>query len=225
MRRVIASLLLISLLAPGARAGPWPREKGATFTSYWVGQERVAGRSGVFSGAYAEYGLGKRLTLVSAAESRRAAAEVFRWEIGAQWHLGEVAPGAPLSFGIGAQRGTALAGPQPATRLRLVVHLGRGLGAPWRGGWLRASLSMLPAIKGGSGADYETFSQIGLRPTDRSLLMLNVSTYHNDRSTFLKLSPALGYEFGRLGTVVIEGTQEIGHDRDRRLTLSIWRSF
>jgi hypothetical protein len=225
MRRVIAGLLLICLLAPQGRAGPWPREAGAAFTSAWVGQERVSGRNGLFSGGYAEYGLARRLTLSAATETRRAAAEVFRWEVGARWFLGEVAPGAPLSFGIGAQRGTALAGPQPATRLRLVAHLGHGLNAPWRGGWLRTSLSALPAVSDGSGVDYETFSQVGLRPAERALMMLSVSTYHTGESTFLKLSPALGYEAGRLGTIVIEGTQEIGHDRDRRLTLSFWRSF
>lgn len=225
MRRVLASILLVCLLASQAPAGPWPRDKGHTFVSAWGGQERVAGRTGLFSGSYAEYGLTRRLTLSSSAETRGAAAEVFRWEVGGRWHLGEVAPGSPLSIGIGAQRGTVLAGPKPATRLRLSLHLGHGLTAPWQGGWLRTSLSALPAVGNGSGTDFETYSQIGMRPTARSLMMLSASTYHNDTATFLKLSPALGYEVGRLGTILIEGTQEIGHDRDRRITLALWRSF
>lgn len=226
MRRVLASIPLICLLAMQATAGPWPREKGRSFVSVWGGQERVAGLTGLFSGSYTEYGLTRRLTLSSSAETRGAAAEVFRWEAGARWYLGEIAPASPASIGIGAQRGTVLAGPKPATRLRLSLHLGHGLTAPWQGGWLRASLSALPAVGGGgSGTDFETYSQIGLRPTPRSLMMLSMSSYHNDDATFLKLSPALGYRLGRLGTALIEGTQEIGHDRDRRLMLALWREF
>lgn len=225
MRRVIASTALICLLATQAPAGPWPREKGRTFVALWGGQERVAGRTGLFSGSYTEYGLTRRLTLSSSAETRGAAAEVFRWEIGGQWYLGEVTPGSPVSIGIGAQRGTVLAGPKPATRLRLSLHLGHGFTRPWQGGWLRTSLSALPAVGNGSGTDFETFSQIGLRPTARSLMMLSASTYHNDTATFLKLSPAVGHELGWLGTILVEGTQEIGHDRDRRITLALWRSF
>lgn len=225
MRRVIASTVLVCLLASQAPAGPWPRDKGQTFVSAWGGQERVAGRTGLFSGTYSEYGLTRRLTLSSSAETRGAAAEVFRWEVGGRWYLGDMVPGSPVSFGVGLQRGTVLAGPKPATRLRLTLHLGHGLTAPWQGGWLRTSLSALPALGNGSGTDFETYSQIGLRPTARSLMMLSASTYHNDTATFVKLSPALGYEVGWLGTILIEGTQEIGHDRDRRLTLGLWRAF
>lgn len=224
MCRMVLCLLLICLIAPQGHAGPWPREKGAKFVSIWGGRERVAGRTGGLVGSYSEIGLTDRLTFSSGVENRVAAREVLRWELGARWYLGDWRPGSPVSLGFGLQRGTVLAGPKPATRARLVVHLGQGFTKPLHGGWMRISLSALPSF-GGEGTDFETYSQAGLRPTAQSLVMFSVGTYHTDTDNFLKLSPAVGYEVGRLGTVVIEATQEIGNDRDRRLTLALWRRF
>ncbi|MBC7155690.1 MAG: hypothetical protein H5U19_13995 [Rhodobacteraceae bacterium] len=224
MWRVVLCLLLICLIAPQGHAGPWPREKGQTFVSVWAGAERVAGRSGRLAGSYSEYGVTDRVTVSTAVESRAAASEVMRWEVGARWYLGDVGAGAPISVGLGVQRGTVLAGPKPATRARVVVHYGRGFDRPLQGGWLRSSASVLPSF-GGEGTDFETYSQAGLRPTATSLVMLSIGTYHTDRDDFLKISPALGHEIGRLGTLVVEATQEIGNDRDRRLTVALWRRF
>lgn len=224
MCRMVLCLLLICLIAPQGHAGPWPREKGRTFASFWVGRERVAGLSGWLAGTYSEYGVTDRLTFSSAVENRAAAREVLRWELGGRWYLGDLRPGSPVSVGFGVQRGTVLAGPKPATRARLVVHFGHGFAKPLHGGWLRTSLSVLPSF-GGEGTDFETYSQAGLHPSAHSLVMLSLSTYHTEFDNFLKLSPAVGYEAGSLGTVVIEVTQEIGNDRDRRLTLALWRRF
>lgn len=224
----LAAGLAAGLTAPRALANPWPRGTGDGFAAASIGWEEVGGATGALAALYGEYGWSKRLTFSAGIETRAAGGEPLRWELGARWFISEVAPGTPVSAGLGVVRGHATASADDTLRLRAAVHVGRGIATRFGDGWVRTSLSVLPALDGGR-VHAETYTQAGLRPTAGTLVMLSLATYHDGSRDFIKLSPAAGLELRhrgrRIGTVVLEATREFGNDRDRRLVLSMWRDF
>lgn len=230
--RVALSLLLATILShTAAQAGPWPRDAGAWFLSAqgvaeWGGGT-VAHRT---ARLYGEHGLTPRLTLGGKVELGEGGHGGRAGEVFARWH-----PAHPfdwLEIGVELALGARQEWPAPSgaahgreTEMthRASLHLGRSLESPIGNGWGRLSLS---AIGAGQRrfVEREIHAQLGLRPTEGTLAMVSASAYRDAYDTTLKLTPAIGRDFGNGYTAVMEFTISPSLPT-RALSLGLWREF
>lgn len=137
LRALAAGLALIVALNAPAGAGPWPRDKGATFLSLSAERDRAGGSHRAL---YVEYGMTARTTL--GLELQRSGTD----ETGAILWAQRALDGGQGAHRLAAQTGVGMVW-RDGARMPLAqggLSWGRGvpgLGLPgWEGGWLSAQL-------------------------------------------------------------------------------------
>lgn len=180
------------VLPARSAAGAWPREVGTAFLAF--SQEVSVTRYGTFmrhSSLYGEYGLRPRLTLggkIGHSPSGETRALIFArraLELGGDTHK------LAWQLGIGA-----LHRPDAPT-LPLVqgaLHYGRGIDTRFGPGWLGAELRMTQ-IPGNDTRAFNLDLTMGLSPTERTHLIVQIRGYRDRYNSIVTLAPSFVQRF------------------------------
>jgi hypothetical protein len=212
-------LLIFSVLAPMAQAGPWPREKGHAFLSFGGLSEidETTGTISTYSTLYGEYGLTEKATLgldLGTDQRRSSKAVVFlRLPVRPDTHTTKIA----AEMGFGVEDGSAA--------IRPGLSIGRGYTLGKRNGWMTAD-SRTVLFKDFKDTLFESDLTLGLSATKRIKMILQLQTGVpvNDTS-YIRFAPSVVFkrktgryiEFG--ATAGIVGIKGLG------LKIGSWFEF
>jgi hypothetical protein len=234
--RLATILVLLSLWAGPASAGPWARAEGEGFLSFTVGGETDS-RAVVYglpapivrrTGVYAEYGLGHGLTLaarIGRSDTAEDAELILRYTL--------TDPGTTWQFSL--EGGAALRAADDRREIRLGASVGRGFGAAegqhwyWpvahQGGWATLDLAAYHDLEDARTA-WEAEVTLGLSLSDRLNVLFQLKAEDPvEGEAFLTLMPGATWALTDRSTLHL-GAQLGGYDHYRvGLSLSLWHSF
>ncbi|MDZ4093779.1 MAG: hypothetical protein U1D35_02570 [Paracoccaceae bacterium] len=230
MRAALA--VLIWLCAAMVQAGAWPRSEGEAFVSLSADQNQAQ--------IYGEYGIGGDWTL--GMEATMSAARTVPDVIGFLQHpIWREAAGGILSGGLAfgtrdaarqdaLYNGSGLVGvlAEQEVVLRGGLFWGRGFETRWGNGWttIEAQAESVWDVASGLGRGaMKLDATVGIRPTERLMLMAQAQTYQRDGSAvLLRLEPSAGWSLGR-STLVLSPSVGVSGPTDPRFKLGVWLDF
>lgn len=224
--RLVLTLFFV-MLAGLAHAGAWPRGAGKAFVASSVDQDHAR----VFS----EYGIRGDWTLgiESALPFGRNLPDITLSLSHPVW---KGKGGAILSAGVAVERRGALTFDgrgfvlwEPETAVRAGLFLGYGFQSRFGNGWAVAEAQIehsLPRSSGGVTASAVKLDlTLGLRPTDRLLIMAQLQTMQViGGQRFVRLETTTGLKFGNR-TLIFAPSYPVGAPGPIRLKLGLWMEF
>ncbi len=211
--------------AVSAQAGAWPREAGQVFIALSVDHVRAQ--------LYAEYGMKGDWTMgveVSLPRGRRLP-DVSSFVQHPVWRG---SGGAILSAGLAMeQRETHAASSWPILKgeveiaVRAGLFWGKGFQTGWGSGWATVDLQVERLITSdwlGEGLAYKLDAGIGLKPTDRLMLIAQAQVWRRGGTQRLRLETSAGWAMGNTHLVLSPSVGVIG-PKDPRLKLGLWVEF
>lgn len=221
-----------------ATAGPWAREAGELFISFQISAEQdpaLVLEQGVwdpqtYTSLYAEYGLGRSLTLgadLGRSDSTQMGVAFLRYTLtppDATWQWA-------VDVGLGARQ---IGDAQSNTLVRLGASVGRGLGehdGGWpiplrhQGGWITLDAALMYDLEL-EDVIWQTEGTLGLSVTDRATAIFSLKAEEWPGADLLvTATPSLAFDVLPNTTLRLGARGALTGSSDIGVLLSLWHTF
>lgn len=232
-RAAVALLALLLILETGAaRAGAWPREKGAAFVSVSTNvttgaRTFIAATQDIrsYTSLFAEYGLTEKLTIgFDGGRAGGSSDPASEWLFFLRHPVLATGGGHRFaaSIGFGGLHDPDLGG---QARLRPGLSWGKGFESRWGGGWLGLETSADYRFRNedfGFKADFTA----GIRPSERWMLIFQVQTgKYGEDDPIVRLAPSVVRSFGERLHVQLGAIASVAGDDAMGVKFGTWFEF
>jgi hypothetical protein len=230
MRHALALIapLMLTLLANGAAAGPWPRAQGTGFASVTpqiAGPQAADAQSPTtFGGLYAEFGAAPSWTV--GFDAQQTGTQQHNWTgiAFARHHLWTSADGDVISAEMGL--GYLSSPDDPARpRLRPGVSWGRGFASAWGNGWLSLDASAEFLTTAGDALLKAEFTA-GIKTDGGLMLIMQLQTDRDeDGAIAARLAPSAVLRLSGGVQMQLSVAAGVVNDTSASVKLGTWLEF